>query len=341
MSETTKQLDGAGASADAADSIFDIRDLRISFPTSNGDVQAVRGVDLSVQRGEMLAVVGESGSGKSVTFLGVMGLLGPNTKITGSAKLGTTELIGASAKTVRRVRGRKIAMIFQDPLSALNPVQRIGPQIVEMIRSHDDMSKTAAESKAVELLDLVGIPQPLARSKQYPHEFSGGMRQRVMIAMAIANDPEVLIADEPTTALDVTVQAQILEVIQRIQRELDTAVVLITHDLGVVARVADRVQVMYAGRAAERADVRTLFNDPTHPYTVGLLKSLPRSGQERLTPITGTPPNMLQPPSGCAFRPRCGFAADVCVEGLPELRPYHQSQTACVRVDEIDLESAL
>lgn len=337
MTETIKDnsIDVTGTT------VFDIRDLRVNFPTMNGDVQAVRGVDLSVHKGEMLAVVGESGSGKSVTFLGVMGLLPPSTVITGSAKLGETELIGASAKVVRRVRGRKIAMIFQDPLSALNPVQRIGVQIVEMIRSHDDMSKVAAESKAVELLDLVGIPQPKARSKQYPHEFSGGMRQRVMIAMAIANDPEVLIADEPTTALDVTVQAQILEVIQRIQHELDTAVVLITHDLGVVARVADRVQVMYAGRTAERADVMTLFHDPTHPYTVGLLKSLPRSGQHRLTPIIGTPPNMLHPPSGCAFRPRCGFATDVCAGEIPELRPYHHSETACRRVEELDLESLL
>jgi len=337
MSETINET----VSETFTDTIFDIRDLRISFPSPNGDVQAVRGVDLSVHKGEMLAVVGESGSGKSVTFLGVMGLLAPSTVITGSAKLGTTELVGATAKTVRRVRGRKIAMIFQDPLSALNPVQRIGPQIVEMIRSHDEMSKSAAESKAIDLLDLVGIPQPKARTKQYPHEFSGGMRQRVMIAMAIANDPEVLIADEPTTALDVTVQAQILEVIQRIQHELNTAVVLITHDLGVVARVADRVQVMYAGRAVERADVMTLFDDPTHPYTVGLLQSLPRSGQDRLTPIIGTPPNMLRPPSGCAFRPRCAFATEVCAGELPELRPFHNSQTACLRVEELDLEPVL
>ncbi|MEO6124819.1 MAG: ABC transporter ATP-binding protein [Ilumatobacteraceae bacterium] len=337
MSDTLRE----SVEGPVTDAVFEIRDLRIHFPTMNGDVQAVRGVDLSVHKGEMLAVVGESGSGKSVTFLGVMGLLPPSTVITGSAKLGETELIGASSKTVRRVRGHKIAMIFQDPLSALNPVQRIGPQIVEMIRSHDPMSKAAAESKSVELLDLVGIPQPSARAKQYPHEFSGGMRQRVMIAMAIANDPEVLIADEPTTALDVTVQAQILEVIQRIQHELHTAVVLITHDLGVVARVADQVQVMYAGRSAERADVMTLFKDPTHPYTVGLLKSLPRSGQERLTPIIGTPPNMLRPPSGCAFRPRCEFATDVCAVDLPELRPFHNSQTACIRVEEIDLEPVL
>jgi oligopeptide/dipeptide ABC transporter ATP-binding protein len=322
-----------------ADSILSIRDLRVTFPTMAGDVQAVRGVDLDVNSGEMLAVVGESGSGKSVSFLAVMGLLPPTTKITGSARLGPTELVGADLNVVRRVRGRRIAMIFQDPLSALNPVQRIGPQIVEMIRSHNKMSGDAAMAKAVELLDLVGIPQPKARSRQYPHEFSGGMRQRVMIAMAIANDPEVLIADEPTTALDVTVQAQILEVIQRIQNELNTAVVLITHDLGVVARVADRVQVMYAGRAAERADVETLFNHPAHPYTIGLLGSLPRLGQHRLIPIVGSPPNMLRPPSGCAFRPRCAYAAPICAEQIPDMRPFQNSETACVRVEELHLEA--
>ena len=318
-----------------SDAVLKIRDLRITFPTMNGDVQAVRGVDLDVQPGELLAVVGESGSGKSVTFLGIMGLLAPSTTISGSAMLGPVELVGAAPRLVRRVRGRKIAMIFQDPLSALNPVQRIGVQIVEMIQSHNSLSKPAATSKAVDLLDLVGIPQPSARIKQFPHEFSGGMRQRVMIAMAIANDPEVLIADEPTTALDVTVQAQILEVIQRIQQELRTAVVLITHDLGVVARVADRVQVMYAGRPAERADVDTLFREPTHPYTIGLLKSLPRLGQNRLSPIIGTPPNMLKPPSGCAFRPRCEFAEEICAEGIPDLVPFHHSETACKRADEL------
>jgi oligopeptide/dipeptide ABC transporter ATP-binding protein len=317
--------------------VLELRDFRVSFPTLNGTVQAVRGIDLVVDAGELVAVVGESGSGKSVTFLGLMGLLPANTVISGSAKLDGVELIGAKKKMARRLRGKRMAMIFQDPLSALNPVHRIGPQIVEMIRSHQDMSKNEAASRAVELLDLVGIPQPKERARQFPHEFSGGMRQRVMIAMAIANDPSLLIADEPTTALDVTVQAQILEVIQRIQRELNTAVVLITHDLGVVARVAERVQVMYAGRPVERASVDTLFADPTHPYTVGLLHSLPRLGQERLHPIGGAPPNMLRPPSGCAFRPRCAFAQPVCAGEIPELRPYHQSQTACVRIEELDL----
>jgi peptide/nickel transport system ATP-binding protein len=323
-----------------AEAILSLRDFRVSFPTLAGTVQAVRGVDIDVHPGELLAVVGESGSGKSVTFLGLMGLLPPTTQISGSAKLEGFELVGAKRSVARRLRGQKIAMIFQDPLSALNPVLRIGNQIVEMIRSHQDISKSAAMSKAIDLLDLVGIPQPKERARQFPHEFSGGMRQRVMIAMAIANDPSVLIADEPTTALDVTVQAQILEVIQRIQRELNTAVVLITHDLGVVARVAERVHVMYAGRAAERADVNTLFAEPTHPYTVGLLQSLPRLGQERLQPIVGSPPNMLRPPSGCPFRPRCEFARPVCAGDVPELRPYHRSETACVRIEELDLSPA-
>jgi oligopeptide/dipeptide ABC transporter ATP-binding protein len=267
-----------------------------------------------------------------------MGLLPRSATVTGSATVGGTQLIGAKPAVMRSVRGKRVSMVFQDPLSALNPVQRIGDQVVEMILSHNDISKDEARTKSVDLLDIVGIPQPKARARQYPHEFSGGMRQRVMIAMAIANDPEVLIADEPTTALDVTVQAQILEVIQRIQREMRTAVVLITHDLGVVARVAERVQVMYAGRAVERADVLSLFDHPTHPYSVGLLQSLPRLGQERLMPIPGSPPNMLNPPSGCAFRARCEHAAEVCAGDIPELMPHGDSMTACVRIDELQLE---
>jgi oligopeptide/dipeptide ABC transporter ATP-binding protein len=285
-------------------------------------------------------VVGESGSGKSVTFLGLMGLLPKSTVIEGSAKIRGEELIGRTPKEMRPVRGKKIAMIFQDPLSALNPVHKIGRQIVEMIRSHDDMSKEAAHKKAVELLDIVGIPQPDQRAMQYPHEFSGGMRQRVMIAMAIANDPEVLIADEPTTALDVTVQAQILDVMQRIQSELGTAIVLITHDLGVVARVVDRVQVMYAGRAAERGSIDAIFREPSHPYTRGLLASLPALGRDRLVPIPGAPPNMLQPPPGCPFAPRCAHAMPECVAELPELRPFGQGETACIRAEELVAEVA-
>jgi peptide/nickel transport system ATP-binding protein len=315
--------------------LLSLRDLRVSFQTPNGLVQAVRGVDLDVMPGEMVGVVGESGSGKSVTFLGMLGLLPSTARMTGSATVNGTEMVNASNKTMRGIRGKQVSMIFQDPLSALNPVYRIGDQIVEMIREHQPISKAAAYSHAVELLGIVGIPQPATRAKQYPHEFSGGMRQRSMIAMALANDPDVLIADEPTTALDVTVQAQILEVFQRIQREMSKAVVMITHDLGVIARVADRVQVMYAGRVVERSTVDHLFDAPTHPYTVGLLHSLPRVGQERLLPILGSPPNMLQPPAGCGFAARCEHREDRCEAVLPELVQFGESMTACVRASEL------
>jgi oligopeptide/dipeptide ABC transporter ATP-binding protein len=318
-----------------ADPVLSLRDLRVSFRTPNGEVQAVRGIDIDVAPGEAVGVVGESGSGKSVSFLATLGLLPRNAIITGSAKVAGVELVGASRRTMNHTRGKKIAMIFQDPLSALNPVHRIGDQIIEMILAHQPIQKLAAAQRAVELLDIVGIPQPDQRARQYPHEFSGGMRQRVMIAMAIANDPDVLIADEPTTALDVTVQAQILEVLDRIRKEFNTAVVMITHDLGVIARIADRVQVMYAGRVVERTDVHSLFKAPTHPYTVGLLQSIPRHGLDRLRPIPGSPPNMLRPPSGCAFRPRCPYAIDECAGDLPELRPIGPALSACIRAEEI------
>jgi oligopeptide/dipeptide ABC transporter ATP-binding protein len=226
-------------------------------------------------------------------------------------------------------------MVFQDPLSALNPVHRVGDQIVEMIQSHQDMNTHDAEKRAVELLEIVGIPQPDERARQYPHEFSGGMRQRVVIAMAIANNPKVLIADEPTTALDVTVQAQILEVIQRIQQKFGTAVVLITHDLGVIARVADSVNVMYAGRNVESGTVQALFDHPSHPYTRGLLSSLPHEGMDRLQPIAGFPPNMLAPPPGCGFAPRCQHVTELCTAELPSLRPFGDLLTSCVRADDL------
>ena len=315
--------------------VLSLRDFRVTFPTLFGDVQAVRGVDLDVRAGEILGVVGESGSGKSVTFLGLMGLLPKSARIEGSATVRGTELVGASSKIMREVRGKRVAIIFQDPLSALNPTHRIGNQIVEMIRAHHKVSTKAAMSRAIELLGQVGIPQPTDRARQYPHEFSGGMRQRVMIAMAIANEPEVLIADEPTTALDVTVQAQILEILQRIQSESQAAVVLITHDLGVVARVADRVQGMYAGRVVERGNVDALYAHPTHPYTQGLLQSLPTVGRDRLQPIPGSPPNMMDPPSGCAFRVRCPHAVERCAEEMPVLRPIGDQEAACWRADEL------
>jgi oligopeptide/dipeptide ABC transporter ATP-binding protein len=315
--------------------VLEIRDLRVTFPTETGLVQAVRGVDVTVGPGEMLGVVGESGSGKSVTFLAAMGLLPQTAKIEGSVKVHGQELLDIKNSAMRNQRGKKISMIFQDPLSALNPTHKIGHQVSEMLRSHNEMSKAAAWDRSVELLDIVGIPQPRTRASQYPHEFSGGMRQRVMIAIAIANDPDVLIADEPTTALDVTVQAQILDVIQDIQHRFHAGVVFITHDLGVVARIADRVQVMYAGRTVERGKVDDIFRHPTHPYTRGLLASLPALGRERLTPIPGAPPNMLRPPSGCAFRPRCPYAQEICAGDIPNLRPLLGLETACVRAEEL------
>ncbi len=319
--------------------VLSLRGLRVTFQAMLGDVHAVRGVDLDVHAGEIVGIVGESGSGKSVTFLGMMGLLPKIARVEGSATVRGTEMVGASQKQMRAIRGRRVAMIFQDPLSALNPTHRIGNQIVEMIREHQSLSKDAAMKRAVELLDLVGIPQPDQRARQYPHEFSGGMRQRVMIAMAIANDPEVLIADEPTTALDVTVQAQILEVMQRIQRELGTAIVLITHDLGVVARVASRVQVMYAGRTVERGGVDDIFATSTHPYTRGLMAALPDTNRDRLVPIPGSPPNMLRPPAGCAFAPRCGHAVDRCSVGEPpDLVTVGVTETACLRAGELITE---
>lgn len=315
--------------------ILQVRDLRVTFHTPNGSLVAVRGTDMDVHPGEMVGVVGESGSGKSVSFLAAMGLLPKTATVAGSVVLDGHQLVGASAKELRSIRGRLMSMIFQDPLSALNPVHRIGAQIAEMLRAHSKMSERAARSRAVELLEIVGIPQPGDRALQYPHEFSGGMRQRVVIAMAIANSPKVLIADEPTTALDVTVQAQILEVIQRVQSQFGTAVVLITHDLGVVARVCERVNVMYAGRIVERASVNDIFEAPTHPYTRGLLASLPQAGVERLVPIAGFPPNMLRPPAGCAFRARCSHAIATCAESVPELTVIGKSESACIRATEL------
>jgi len=316
--------------------VLSIRNLRVTFDTPLGPLEAVRGIDLDVHAGEMMGVVGESGSGKSVTFLAAMGLLPHQAKVSGSVMLNGQEMLGASNKVLRNMRGGLMSMIFQDPLSALNPVHRIGDQIVEMLKAHQPkMSDKDAAKRAVELLDIVGIPQAAERAHQYPHEFSGGMRQRVVIAIAIANNPKVLIADEPTTALDVTVQAQILEVIERVQKSFGTAVVLITHDLGVIARVADRVNVMYAGRNVEKGGIDSLFDHPSHPYTRGLLASLPHEGVERLTPITGFPPNMLIPPPGCGFAPRCSHATDACLASLQPLRTFGDLETACIRAEEL------
>jgi oligopeptide/dipeptide ABC transporter ATP-binding protein len=302
--------------------ILTVDDLKVSFATEDGVVQAVGGVTFELQAGEVLAIVGESGSGKSVTAQTITGLTrAPNARITGSVTYRDRELNGLDDDQLRNVRGEQIAMVFQDPMCSLNPVYRVGDQITEMIRAHRDVSKREAADRAIELLRSVGIPNPERRVRHYPHEFSGGMRQRVMIAMALALEPEVLIADEPTTALDVTVQAQILRLLDQLNRERDLAVILITHDLGVVAEIADRVLVMYAGQIVENATLDEIFYDPQHPYTWGLLGSLMRLDQSRgarLAQIPGQPPSLLAPPSGCRFAPRCPHAFDKCQE-LPTL----------------------
>jgi peptide/nickel transport system ATP-binding protein/oligopeptide transport system ATP-binding protein len=299
-----------------------VDDLRVSFRTEEGSVQAVDGVSFEVQPDEVLAVVGESGCGKSVTAMSLMGLTrGPNAEITGTARLGDMELISASDEEFRTVRGEQLAMIFQDPMSSLNPVYRVGDQIAEQIRAHRDVSKSAAREQVIELLRAVGIPGAEERVDAYPHEFSGGMRQRAMIAMGLSLEPPMLIADEPTTALDVTIQAQILRLLKQLNQERGLAVILITHDLGVVADIADRVLVMYAGRVVETGTLDQIFYEPQHPYTWGLLGSimrLDRPRAARLAQITGQPPSLISPPQGCHFRPRCPHAFSRCVD-VPDL----------------------
>jgi oligopeptide/dipeptide ABC transporter ATP-binding protein len=294
--------------------LLTVDDLRTTFRTDDGPVGAVDGVSLSVDAGQVLGIVGESGCGKSALSLSIMGLLPKSATITGSIRLGEQELVGLAGSELRQLRGDDMAMIFQDPMTSLNPVMRIGEQLIEAIRLHQRVSKAEARRLAVDGLAAVGIPSPEDRMRAYPLELSGGMRQRVMIAMALLNRPRLLIADEPTTALDVTTQAQILELMRELRREVDAAIVLITHDLGVVAELCDEVAVMYAGRIVERAPVAELFAHPQHPYTWGLLASLPgRSGaEERLYQIPGTPPSLLHPPAGCRFAPRCAFAMDAC-----------------------------
>jgi peptide/nickel transport system ATP-binding protein len=300
-----------------AEPLLSVRDLRVHFETEDGLVKAVDGVSYDVEAGGALGIVGESGSGKSVSSMTVMGLTRMrNARISGEVLFEGRDLLKASNEELRKIRGNDIAMIFQDPLSSLHPFYRVGDQIVEAIRAHNDISKRAARMRAIELLGTVDIPEPARRFQAWPHELSGGMRQRAMIAMALSNDPRLLIADEPTTALDVTVQAQILSLIRRLQEELDTAVVMITHDLGVIAETADDVAVMYAGRIVERAPVETIFSAPEHPYTFGLLRSIPRLDTPRgtkLTPIPGRPPSLINLPGGCSFWPRC-----------PYVRPRHK-----------------
>src|SRR5262245_45195513 len=314
-----------GLASNGKDVLLSIRDLRAGFPTDDGRVHAVDGVSFDVSRGEVFAIVGESGSGKSVTAMSILGLQ-PTLDITdGEILWKGVDLLTRPEDQRRSIRGKEIAMIFQDPLTALNPVHTVGRQIGEMARVHEGLGKKAAKERAIEMLDLVGIPESRKRANMYPHEFSGGMRQRAMIAMAITCNPDLLIADEPTTALDVTVQAQVLEVLVEIKDEIDSAIILITHDLGVVAGIAHRIMVMYAGRAVEMGTTHEVFYEPRHPYTLGLLASLPRLddvGDEPLLPIAGSPPSLIRKPSGCVFHPRCRFARvpGLCNTEVPALR---------------------
>ncbi len=306
-----------------------VEDLTVRFPTADGLVQAVSGLSYSIEQGKTLGIVGESGSGKSVSSLAVMGLHdAKRTQMSGSIRVGGTEVLGLSNDRMRRIRGREVAMIFQDPLTALHPFYKVGAQISEAYRAHHDVSKAKARTKAIEMLDRVGIPQARTRVDDYPHQFSGGMRQRAMIAMALVNDPALLIADEPTTALDVTVQAQILDLLQELQKDFNSAIIIITHDLGVVAEMADDVMVMYAGRAVEYGRTREILVHPEMPYTWGLLASVPdvtADPDARLIPIQGNPPSLLRPPTGCAFHPRCPHLdkvpGDLCKTTLPDLTP--------------------
>ena len=328
--------------------VLEVNNLTVEFSTHDGIVQAVRGVTFDLDPGEVLAIVGESGSGKSVTSLAIMGLLPKSARLDGSVRYKGEELLGLKDKELTSIRGKEIAMIFQDPMTSLNPVYTVGWQLAEAVRAHHDIDKKAARERAVDLLQLVGIPNAKERAQSYPHEFSGGMRQRAVIAMAMANDPDVIIADEPTTALDVTVQAQILETLEKAQSETGAAIVLITHDLGVVAGVADEVLVMYAGKPVEVGTVDDIYYSPRMPYTLGLLGSLPRLDQEdeTLTPIKGAPPSLINLPPGCPFSPRCPMARVHCDEEEPRLRPvegaahvaachYAEELAGDVRADEV------
>jgi oligopeptide transport system ATP-binding protein len=315
------------------DKVLEVTDLKTTFSTQEGDVKAVGGVDFVINKGETLGVVGESGSGKSQIFMSIMGLLARNGRAKGSVKFQGEEILGLAVKDLNRVRGAKISMIFQDPMTSLNPYLSVRRQMTEVLMQHKGLSEEKAARQSVELLEKVQIPEAKRRLNMFPHEFSGGMRQRVMIAMALLCGPELLIADEPTTALDVTVQAQILEVLVGLQRDFGMAIALITHDLGVIARMADRVMVMYAGNIVEKGSVRDLFKDPQHPYTQGLLESMPRLDETestRLMTIGGQPPNLQNLPSGCSFRDRCRYAFERCAVETPLLTQFAEGRSkAC------------
>jgi oligopeptide/dipeptide ABC transporter ATP-binding protein len=310
--------------------LLEVERLRVSFETPDGSLEAVRGLDFHVDQGETLGVVGESGAGKSAALQAIVGLV-PGAAVSGVARFLGEDLLAMPKRRRQGILGPQIAMVFQDPSSSLHPLYRVGWQIVEAIRAHSPMSRPAARKRAVELLDLVGIASPERRVDDYPHQFSGGMRQRAMIAMAVALNPALLIADEPTTALDVTVQAQVLDLLRRLQAEFHMAMVIVTHDLGVIAEVADRVLVMYAGQQVEQAGTRTIFHQPQHPYTRGLLESLPGRGRPggRLAAIPGQPPSLLRIPSGCSFHPRCPDVMSVCRVDEPKLRALPASADHC------------
>lgn len=317
----TIEMDAKSPDLDS-DVVLDVENLTVDFSSDEGPVHAVRGVSYRLRRGESLGIVGESGSGKSVTSMAIMGLLPRTATVNGVARLNGQSILGLNDAEISKIRGNKISMIFQDPLTSLNPVYTVGKQLAEAVLVHNKIGKAKAREKAIELLDLVGIPNPKQRVDSYPHEMSGGMRQRVVIAIAMANQPDVIIADEPTTALDVTVQAQVMEALESARKETGAAMVLITHDLGVIAGHVERVLVMYAGKPVETAPVDDLFYNPRMPYTLGLLGSLPRMDEDRghrLTPIKGTPPSMVNLPPGCPFAPRCPLVQDVCRETEPEL----------------------
>ncbi|AAK81564.1 oligopeptide transport system ATP-binding protein [Clostridium acetobutylicum] len=314
--------------------LLEIKNLNTSFFTHLGEVKSVRGISFELNKGEALGIVGESGSGKSVTMMSVMGLLQENGKIIdGEIIFNGVDLVKASEKEMEKIRGNKMGMIFQDPMTSLNPVLTVGEQLTEGIKKHLKMSSAEANKHAVEMLKLVGIPSPEKRMKQYPHEFSGGMRQRVMIAMAIACRPELLIADEPTTALDVTIQAQILELMKNLKDKMNTSIILITHDLGVVANLCTKINVMYGGTIIEKGNAREIFYNPKHPYTWGLLKSIPdptKDSKEKLVPIDGYPPDLLNPPKGCPFAARCPYTMEICMEkSAPAFKIGEDHEAAC------------
>ena len=319
--------------------LLEVKNLCVQFPTDDGVVKAVDGVSFSLDPGERLGVVGESGSGKSVTFLALMGLLDRRTtNITGEILFRGQDLLKLRPDEFRRIRGSEIGMVFQDPMSSLHPLYKVGKQIAEAIQAHEDVSNKDAFTRAIDMLDRVGIPKPEDRANQYPHEFSGGMRQRAMIAMGLCLSPDLLIADEPTTALDVTVQAQILDLIDRMRDEFQTAVIMITHDLGVVAEHTDRVQVMYAGKIVEAGTINHIYHGAHHPYTWGLMQSISRldEEQERLKPIKGAPPSLIFVPSGCSFHPRCPYIFDPCKTEVPQLveEEYGHSSACHLSIEE-------